>query len=166
MPGYRYFFVLWETEMTDCQVLPGGALLGPPITPMTAEEEATARKRVGETLTRLNAHSPSDLPRHYPEKFSGIERVAALLRAAPPAVRSAWILNKGFTRIAFYPNGYTTMDSCGCCFDHHPPGWYLGKVRISSFFGIRCEDVFWTPICGPDGGPMGKTESWDILESH
>ncbi len=147
--------------MDDCQVLPGGALLGPPIAPMTTGEEAAARRRAQETLERIAA-------RKQPEQKSapGIERITALLRAAPPAVRSAWILNKGFTRIAFYPNGYTTMDSCRCCFDHHPPGWYLGKVRISSFFGIRCEDVFWTPICGLDGGPIGKTESWDILDSH
>jgi hypothetical protein len=149
----------------EALTLPGGALLGPEIAPMTANEEAAAKKRVAATLARLG-HRPTSVPTHYPGKFSGIEGIAVLLRAAPPVVCSAWILDKEYTRIEFRPNGHTSMDSCGCCFTDHPPAWYLGKVREWYFVYAKCEDIYWTAICGPNGGPVGKTENWDILDSH
>lgn len=145
----------------ETTILPGGALLGPEIRPMTAEEEATARERVKETLKRI---APQPQPKQ--KLAPGIEQIAALLRAAPSAVRRAWILNKAYTRITFLPKGYTSMDSCGCCFTDHPPGWYLGKVSVYFFINRKCEEVFWAIICGPNGDPPGKTLDWDILDSH
>lgn len=54
------FSFFGRIKMDNCQVLPGGILLGPHIAPMTAEEETAARKRVAETLERIAARKQSE----------------------------------------------------------------------------------------------------------
>jgi len=56
----------------------------------------------------------------------------------PPLVRTAQ--DNGWTDIKCYPNGYTTTDSCGCCFNEYAPGWYGKSPR-----GFR------ERICGVNG---------------
>lgn len=90
------------------------------------------------------------------EKFRLFHKISSMLRDAPPPVRRAW--QEGWTEIEFYPNGYHTMDSCGCCFTGHPAGWYgmcpesvrVGNVRFTGIFR-------WRFICDPDGGQKRET---------
>lgn len=83
-----------------------------------------------------------------------IEReLSNMLHAASPPILHAW--KSGWTRITFYPNGYSNTDACGCCFTDYPPGWYGYSPKGS-----------WTFICDPHGEGDYSTISWDILESH
>ncbi len=83
-----------------------------------------------------------------------------VLWLAPQKVKDAWCANPDYTEIALHPRGYTTMDSCGCCFTEHPPGWYLGILRRT----ISFEYVQWSPICAPDGGEIGPSHYFDLLD--
>lgn len=87
------------------------------------------------------------------EKFRLIQEISHMLQTAPPPVRRAW--HAGWTDIEFFPDGYTSVFSCGCCFTDHPPGWYGYSTKNSLTF-----------ICDPHGGKDYVTDSWDILDSH
>jgi len=43
-------------------------------------------------------------------------------------------MKSGWTNIKAYPNGYSNIDSCGCCFTDYKAGWYghdaNGRYRI------------------------------------
>jgi hypothetical protein len=84
-----------------------------------------------------------------------------VLWIVPEPLRDAWIADPEYTEIALYPNGWTSMDACGCCFTDHAPGWYLGKVRRT----IAGPCISWTPICAPDGGPIAPPHYFDLLDA-
>lgn len=110
-------------------------------------------------------HTEANFVRH--EKFRLIQAISAMLHDAPSPVRRAW--QEGWTGIAFYPNGYTSMDSCGCCFTDYPPGWYGYSTETRPDISKYFREEFlqkWEFICDPKGGQAYDISCWDILDSH
>lgn len=99
------------------------------------------------------------------EKFSLMQDISVML-PAPWAVQCAW--QEGWSDIAFHPEGYVSMDSCGCCFTEYPPGWYGYSTKMRPLRTI-CKEPFlreWKFICDPNGGQEYTLSFWDILDSH
>lgn len=90
------------------------------------------------------------------EKFALIQKISRMLRDAPQPVRRAW--QEGWTDIVCYPDGYHTIDSCGCCSTGHPAGWY-GMCPVSVQMGntLIIGISEWRFICDPNGGQDHKT---------
>lgn len=97
------------------------------------------------------------------EKFRLIREISSMLRDAPSAVRRAW--QDGWTDIGFYPKGYTSMDSCGCCGTDHPTGWYGYSTEIIPLMPL-CEDHprKFRFICDASGGKEYAPSSWTLME--
>lgn len=95
------------------------------------------------------------------EKFRLIQAVSAMLHAAPPPVRRAW--RNGWNNIKFYPKGYSSMDSCGCCGTDYPAGWYGHSTETIPLMSI-CKEPFrkWRFICDPGGGQEYNPSSWTL----
>lgn len=76
------------------------------------------------------------------EKWKLFHEISSFLDKAPVMVSTAW--RAGWTNITHYPNGFSSMDSCGCCSTDHAPGWY-GYPPRSSPWNERKR------ICGSSG---------------
>ena len=89
------------------------------------------------------------LKRESAEKWELFHRISRFLQTAPKAVIDAY--RAGWSEITLYPDGYTSMDSCGCCFSGHAPGWYGRNPKERYPWGIGKYAYRWEWICGLNG---------------
>ncbi len=96
------------------------------------------------------------------EKFRLIRAISHMLQTVPPPVRRAW--HAGWTDIKFFPDGYSSGDSCGCCGTVYPAGWYGYATETAPLMSI-CKEPFrkWKFICDPKGGKEYNLSSWTLL---
>lgn len=76
------------------------------------------------------------------EKWALFHRISYFLQTAPKLATDAY--RAGWRDIEFYPEGYTSFDTCGCCVIENAPGWYGQNPRA-------CPHSRWQFICGPNG---------------
>lgn len=82
------------------------------------------------------------------------------LGSAPEAVREAFA--SGAEGVSYFPEGWTSYDSCGCCSTKHKPGWYQ-RSSSKNFLGweIPVEEGRLTILCELDGTPTKSSFAGD-----
>lgn len=56
----------------------------------------------------------------------------------------------GARAVEFYPNGFDSPDSCGCCSTHWRAGWYA-KMCDESFRELNIESYYLHIVCDDNG---------------
>lgn len=75
------------------------------------------------------------------------------LSHAPEAVKQVRLT--GCVGISYFPDGFTSIDTCGCCSTDHKPGWY---ERIIHHKGQKPEHGSLKFICGLDIEPTTNSK--------
>lgn len=96
------------------------------------------------------------LKRESDEKWELFHRIAHFLQTAPKPVIDAY--RAGWSDVTLYPDGYTSIDACGCCFTEHAPGWY-GRNPKEKYLGFGIRAYRWELICGLNGESRRKEAS-------